>query len=218
MSQTCLIICAHSDDQVLGAGGTIQELVRDGYQVKTLIFSYGEKSHPHLSEEHVRKVRKDESYEADTILGSHGVEFIDVPEGQFAESMRARKVVKRRLEEFVPDIVFTHSEDDPHPDHRAVHRVVLDTYDELKTVESDIYAFDVWNVWNLKKRHLPRLYVGIDKYKRVKLQALHVFKSQISMFSHTYLNNVLYVKQLVQSLVNGLHTDNTFAEVFYKYR
>ena len=32
-----VIICAHSDDQVIGAGGTIGMLARDGAEIKTFI-------------------------------------------------------------------------------------------------------------------------------------------------------------------------------------
>jgi hypothetical protein len=79
-------------------------------------------------------------------------------------------------------------------------------------------VFDVWTVWNVKKRDWPRYFVGIDATYNKKIDALHEFTSQINLFSHTVLNNILYVKQYITALANGLFTDNITAEVFYKER
>lgn len=41
-----MVFCAHPDDEVLGAGGTIAKYAREGKKVIAVIFSYGESSHP----------------------------------------------------------------------------------------------------------------------------------------------------------------------------
>ena len=52
-----LVVCAHSDDQILGCGGTIAKYAKQGIPVYAIIFSYGEKSLPHLKEDFVRLLR-----------------------------------------------------------------------------------------------------------------------------------------------------------------
>lgn len=219
MSQHALVICAHSDDQVLGAGGTIAKLSDHGYAVTTLILSYGELSHPHLEEEYVRNMRREESERADDIVDGDGVQFLNLKDGDFKDKQhKARKHIKELLEQHNPDLVFTHSPDDFHQDHRATHSFVLNTYDDIKTIDTDIYVFDIWTLWNVEKRDWPRLYVGIDDTFTDKISALHEFSSQINIFSHTILNNYVYLKQYLTAFANGFATEDFFAEVFYKVR
>lgn len=219
MSDDALIICAHSDDQILGVGGTMAHLADKGYDVHTLILSYGELSHPHLDKSYVQDLRERESEAANTIVNGSTVEFLDLPEGAFLEHKHlARKHVKQQLEQHTPDIVFTHSPDDFHVDHTATHTIVTNTYDDIKTVETDIYVFDVWNLWNVDKRDWPRLYVDIDSHMQQKIKALHEFTSQINIFTHTFLVNLLYIKQYIDAFTNGLFTDSYLAEIFYKIR
>lgn len=219
MSKDALIICAHSDDQILGVGGTMAHLNDAGYNVHTFIMSYGELSHPHLEPSYIRDLRRQESEEADDIVGGDGVTFFDLPEGQFREhEHKAKKHIKRALESYNPDLVFTHSPDDFHGDHRATHDILIDTYDDLDTIDTDVYVFDIWTLWNIKKRDWPRCFIGIDTTYNKKIDALHEFTSQINLLSYTVLNNLIYVKQYMTGVANGLFTDNFTAEVFYKER
>jgi LmbE family N-acetylglucosaminyl deacetylase len=45
---TVLVIVAHNDDHIIGAGGTLAKYAQEGKKVRTIIMSYGESSHPHL--------------------------------------------------------------------------------------------------------------------------------------------------------------------------
>jgi len=52
--ESILVFSAHSDDFVIGAGGTIAKYVREGKKVQAIVFTYGEKSHPWLKGEVVQ--------------------------------------------------------------------------------------------------------------------------------------------------------------------
>ena len=45
-----LVVCAHPDDNILGAGGTIAKYSSEGKKVITVIASYGESGNPWLKE------------------------------------------------------------------------------------------------------------------------------------------------------------------------
>jgi len=45
-NETILVFSAHSDDFVIGAGGTIAKYTEEGKKVIAVVFSYGERSHP----------------------------------------------------------------------------------------------------------------------------------------------------------------------------
>lgn len=219
-----LVVCAHSDDQVIGPGGAMAKYAREGYNVHTIIFSYGEMSHPHMKRSYIAKLRVEESREADKIIGGKSVLFLGLKDGAIKEEFFKKKM-GRKLEnlflKFSPKMIFTHSRDDLLPDHRFVRDVVLKTYDKLngkKRLSCDVYSFDVWNVWNLLKRDKPLLIVDISKTFKFKTRALKGFKSQINFFSHTFLVNVLFVSVYVKSWVNGLRYGFKRVEVFYKLR
>lgn len=219
-----LVICAHSDDQVIGPGGTMAKFARNGFNVHTIIFSYGEMSHPHLKKRYIAKVRVSESKEADKIIGGKGVMFLGLKDGEIREEYK-RKKMKKKLENLIlshsPEMIFTHSKDDLLPDHRFVRNVVLEIYDYLnknKSLKSDVYSFDVWNIWNVLKRNKPKLVVDITQTFTYKTRALKEFKSQINFFSHTFFVNILFVSVYLKSFINGLRYGFRRAEVFYKVR
>lgn len=209
-----LVFCAHSDDQVIGAGGTIAKFAREGVEVRTIICSYGEMSHPHLDPLEIRKTRVLESKRADTVLGGKGVQFLGLHENKFFEEFSDRGLhgkLVRRIKEFRPDAIFTHSSDDPHPDHRAVHKLVLRMRESIGG-PCEIYTFDIWNVFNVRKRRNPRLSVDISSTFVRKLDALSAFRSQkVALFTLVWS---VYTK----AIANGLRRGTRYAEVFYKVR
>jgi LmbE family N-acetylglucosaminyl deacetylase len=219
-----LVVCAHSDDQVIGPGGTVAKLAREGYDAYTIIFSYGELSHPHMKRSYIAKVRVEESRAADKIIGGKGVFFLGLKDGAMKDDFLKKNMRKKLMNIFLrysPEIIFTHSRDDLLPDHRFVRETVLNIYDELnrkKKLVSDVYSFDVWNVWNLLKRDKSFLVVDISGTFKYKVRALKEFKSQINFFSHTFLVNVLFVSVFVKAYIQGLRFKLKKAEVFFKLR
>lgn len=215
---TILLIVAHSDDQILGPGGTIAKYVKEGKSIKTIIFSYGELSHPHFKKDVITKIRFNESQAADKIIGGDGVEFLDITDGKFKQEIFTttfKKKLKRLMLRYSPEKIFTHAQDDPHPDHIALHHCVIQCYDELvkeKKFKTDIYTFGVWRFINFKERNLPRLLVDISDTFSIKIKALHPFKSQrMALF---FLTWTVYVK----AFFYGLKNKTRFAELFAKIR
>ena len=52
-----MVFAAHPDDEVIGAGGTIAKYAREGRQVVSVIFSYGEGSDPASEPENIIQKR-----------------------------------------------------------------------------------------------------------------------------------------------------------------
>lgn len=219
-----LVICAHSDDQVLGAGASMAKLSREGYNIYSFILSYGESSHPHMKLSHVAKTRVSESKEADAILGGSGVFFMGLKDTKIGKDFQDRDMsskLKRIFKDYKPKKIFTHSLDDLLPDHKAVRKIVVDTYDELNEetgFKTEIYSFDVWTAWKIKERYEPMLVYDVTSHFKYKIRALHAFKSQINVFSYTYLVNLLYVGAYISAFINGLRFGYRLAEVFHRLR
>jgi LmbE family N-acetylglucosaminyl deacetylase len=218
-----LVICAHSDDQVIGCGGTIAKYAKDGYDVHTLILSFGESVKPHIRREVITKMRVKESQRAQKILGGKSVRFLGLKELHFEDDFRRRNIQQnfnKIIRELDPVKIFTHSSDDAHPDHRVTLKLVLRAYKQLH-LGCELYAFEVWHIFNLKKRKKPKLFIDISLTFPKKIEALKAFKSQINLsnfYNYLVLNNFFFFIVYIKDFLNGLKNSTRYAEVFYKLR
>ncbi|MBN2457965.1 PIG-L family deacetylase [Candidatus Woesearchaeota archaeon] len=212
--EVILVICAHNDDHILGAGGTIAKYIKEGKDVIVVIFSYGETSHMWLKRKEAVKMRVKESHRADKIFGVNKTYYYGLAEGKFEEEFEKRDLNKRLnalIKILRPIKIFTHSLDDPHPDHRAVYNILNRTMDRTN-YRCDVYSFDIWNPFNIRKRNSPKLVVDITDTYKLKIRAFSLHKSQwmtkIIMMPLTY----------IRAFANGLNSEVKYAEVFYKLR
>lgn len=214
MRETILTFCAHNDDQIIGPGGTLAKYAKQGKKFKTYVYSYGESSHLYMKEHVVQNTRIQEAYDSDKIMGGSGIFFFGLKEGKFMEEFEKKNLAKK-----VKDIVkkektskiFTHSIDDPHPDHQAVYKTIMKTLDDMN-YKGDVYSFNVWNPINVRIRNSPKLVVDTSDTFKIKLKAFFVHKSQR-----------LTIASLIWGIwfkdwKNGLKNKCKFAEVFYKIR
>lgn len=209
--ENVLVLCAHPDDEVFGVGGTIAKYVREGIKVTSVIFSYGEKSLPWLKPEEVVKIRKRESLRAAKVIGTSNTIFLGLAEGKIR---KASNLVQKELKDIIkrinPDKIFTHSLDDPHADHRAVHKLVMLILKEVK-YDGSLYAFDVWNPVIFRRRNSPKLYVDVTDTFKLKLEALKKFRTQNVQGRWPLMPAVIS-----RAFIYGIMSRHRFAERFVK--
>ena len=211
MKDTIIFICAHSDDHIIGAGGTIAKYVAEGKRVIILILSYGERTHPWLKADVTKTLRAEETRKADEIIGSNS-RFFDLREGHYLEEFPSiREEVLALLEKEKPVRVFTHSNEDPHPDHQACYHITRELLKKSK-IKTELYAFSIWNPFSLKRNTLPRMYVDISETHAKKINALHSFKSQWAALL------LLFGSIFTREIKDGLHIDKRYAESFYRLK
>ncbi|PIN87777.1 hypothetical protein COV12_02020 [Candidatus Woesearchaeota archaeon CG10_big_fil_rev_8_21_14_0_10_32_24] len=212
--ETIIVMSAHSDDFVIGAGGTIAEYVKEGKKVISIVFSYGEKSHPWLKEKVVQKFRAEETKNAAKALGCEVIIY-DLKEGKFYEEYQEKKTEIAFLELLnneKPTKIFTHSNEDPHPDHRIVHKITLELYKKLKQ-KPELYIYSIWNPVSFKTRH-PKLYVNITGSYKEKIKSLNAFPSQ--RYNAIY---PLFILILFRAIKDGYRMKGAkFGESFYRIK
>ena len=208
-----IIFCAHNDDNIIGAGGTIAKQVKEGGKAISYIMCYGEKSLPHMKPEYVLKTRVKESIKAKKILGDE-IYYFGLREGKIEEDAKKRKLtdkIKNIIKENKPSKIFTHSLDDPHPDHRATLKMLMTALDNLK-YNGEVYSFDVWNPINIRRRNSPKLVVDITGTFSKKIKSFKLHKSQ--WISYVLLAWLVWLK----AFMAGWNNRCRYAEVFYKIR
>ncbi len=210
--ETILVFGAHSDDFVIGAGGTIAEYAQDGKQILSIVLSYGENSHPWLKEKVIQKMRAHEALKASKLLGCKTYIF-DLKENDFIKDYKEKKLEKKILaliKTLKPTKILTHSHEDPHPDHRATHKITLDIYDKIKGKKPEVYIYSIWNPVSFKK--YPALYINITKTFALKLKALKTFRSQKLHVAYPL------VLLIFRAIMEGFKIRAWFGEKFYRIK
>ena len=213
-SPKILVFCAHPDDQIFGPGGTIARYAKEGKKIYTYIFSYGEMYPIWVKQKINIGVRVKEAQDADKVIGGSGVTFFGLKEGQFFKEYQEKKLnekIKRILLQKNPEKIFIHSINDPHPDHKAIYTIITSLVDVLG-LKTEIYSFDVWNPINFRERNEPKMFVDISKTFKLKLKALHCFRSQ--QVPLLFLLWSVYVR----GFINGIRSSNLVAERFIKVK
>jgi LmbE family N-acetylglucosaminyl deacetylase len=210
--ETILVLCAHNDDQIVGMGGTFAKYTREGKDLYTVVFSYGELSHPHLKQEVVARMRVKESLKAAKILGGRKPVYLGIKEGRFEKELKQyeQKLIKL-IRGKKPSKIFTHALDDPHADHRAVYHFVLELLDRMR-YKGDLYSFDIWNPINIRKRYRPKMVVDVSDTFDIKIRAMDAHKSQ------WVVRIILWWNLYLKAMFNGLNNGVKYAEVFNKIR
>lgn len=207
---TIFCIVAHPDDEIVGMGGTILKYLDEGKKVITIIFSYGQRSHPHLKEKIIIKTRIGETKKLDEILKRKSV-FLGLEEGKIkeqAEKFDVTKKIANLVKKYKPKKIYTLVSNDPHPDHRAVNQIVDQVIREMK-YKGEFLTFEVWNIINESS---PMVYVDITDYFKKKLELMKIYESQ------KHFIYPLLISVRVRARMYGKKIKCKYAERFYKIR
>lgn len=211
--ETIIVCGAHSDDFVIGAGGTIAKYTAEGKKVIAVVFSYGENSHPWLKENIVQKMRAKETLEAAKVLKCDFL-FYDLKELKFLEEYKKKGVGHKLLsliETEKPSKIFAHSNDDPHPDHKAVYQITNEVMNKIRGKTPELYVYSVWNPVSFRTLY-PAMYIDISKTFKLKLRSLQTFHSQKVHIVYPFL------LLLFRAVNDGFKLRKMFGEKFYRVR
>lgn len=126
-----LVIAAHPDDEVLGCGGSIARHADAGDHVQVLIVAEGATSRQQQRDRGQVDTELSElayaAQKAGEILGSTGVELLDLPDNRLdsIDRLDLVKLIEARIERYQPQIVYTHHAGDVNIDHRRLHEAVV---------------------------------------------------------------------------------------------
>lgn len=211
--ETIMVFCAHPDDEVIGPGGTIAKYTKEGKDVITVIFSYGESSHLWMKKRYTITTRVAEAKKAGKIIGTKRTIFLGLRDGMLMKDIKNKKtgdMIENLIKKYKPSRIFTHSHDDMiFMDHKAVSNIMTKILGKIKYT-GDVYIFDIWNLTTLRRRNRPKMVVDISDTFRTKMKALACFTSQ--SFVITELKPLIYAR----AIKNGLASGVKFAEKFYK--
>ena len=214
-----LIVAAHPDDELIGCGGTIIKHKKNKDTIKVLFTFLGEDLREDKS--NIDNREKKRAMDAIAVSKQMGIDkpfFLsstkekDIRISQSKINSNLLSVIKS----FDPEIIYTHSINDIHLDHRmtfeAVH-VATRPQNNLKSLKK-IYSFEInsasENYFVRSKRFEPNHYVNIEKEIEKKISLLKIYKKEMLKYPHS--RSLKGIKNL--AAYRGNTVSLNFAEAF----
>jgi len=130
-----LAIFAHPDDVDFGAAGTVARWVKEGWDVRYVCVTRGQKGawDAHMDVDEYGALREAEQRAAADAVGVHDVTFLEWMDSEVFDSLELRRALSREFRRHQPHRLLTMIPDPlptdrfvNHPDHRAVGQAALD--------------------------------------------------------------------------------------------
>jgi LmbE family N-acetylglucosaminyl deacetylase len=190
-----LVVAAHPDDEILGCGGTMTRLAREGHEVRIAILAEGMSSrYAHREDADQQKLQHlhARAQEAADKVGAKELVLCKLPDNRLdtVPLLDVVKTVEDLVARFRPEIIYTHHPGDLNVDHGVVHRAVLTaTRPMTGQCVRDIYAFEVpssteWAFQRLEPSFRPNVFVDIADSLETKIAALSCYDTETRKFPH----------------------------------
>lgn len=221
-----LIVAAHPDDEVLGAGGTIAKRAKQGWDIAVVFCATGVEgryatrvaaSDARLKAE-LSKLEAD-SQKAAAILGIRRIYRLGFPDNRMdtVSRMDVSHAIRKVVEKERPQVVFTHHHADYNWDHTLVFESVLMACrpNPGDFFPCQIYSFEVLSSTERSfqtGQHMftPNHYVSVSETIALKKKALMAYRSEARPYPHP--RSVKAVENLAAK--RGNEVGLPFAECF----
>jgi len=136
----------------------------------------------------LKQLRKD-AIKAAEIVGVTNVEFLDFPDNEMdtISNLEVTKSIEKLIDEFEPDVIYTHSQHDINIDHRILYNATITATRPISnTSVKSVFSFEVPSSteWNFPSSFSPNVFVDISKELPKKLKAMETYKSELRKFPH----------------------------------
>lgn len=220
MSKNILIVAAHSDDEVLGCGGTISRHVAEGDIVSAVYMADGVTSRGSANSKEITG-RHVAANNAQNILGIKESIYLDLPDNRMdaIPLLEIVQMLEKIIRKLKPEIIYTHYYGDLNIDHRITFQAVMTACRPIpsQTVK-EIYAFEVMSStdWALTGANsfMPNYYVDIGSYLNTKIKALQAY--DLEMIDPPHSRSYENIKCLANH--RGYSIGRTAAEAFILIR
>ena len=218
-----LAIGAHPDDIEILCSGTLALYKQQGHNIFMAVATDGSVGSPHKTKEEIAGIRRREQEKSCAILGAEMIWMGFEDEWLFDD----RPTRTRFLDAFRqadPDVIFVHSPNDYHPDHRIAGQIAVDCRipASIRLVETTLpptaripHVFFMDNVSGLGFE--PELYVDISSVIDTKVAMLESHESQEIWIQELYGEGIAAIMKRVTAF-RGLAIGAPHAEGFRSLR
>ena len=188
-NERLLVISPHADDEILGCGGLISKIKKDGGKVYVLIFNVGSVIKNDTKDS--TKIWKKETDDAMNFLKVDDYETIfDSPDdNRYLDSKPLHALIeiiesksKVSLDKIRPSIVAIPTNYSHHQDHVQVFNACIAALRPMRTPMPKIvisYEAPEHSRWSTSGIFEPNFFLNIEKHLNTKINAFYKYKSQI---------------------------------------
>tara|TARA_B110000014_G_scaffold56853_1_gene38393 strand:- start:198 stop:842 length:645 start_codon:yes stop_codon:yes gene_type:complete len=206
-----LVIAAHPDDEVLGMGGTIRKLSKDGNKVRLCVVTEGATAQ--YNDKKMILERKNACLKSSKILGISEVDFLEFPDMSLdtIPHLEINKSLEKIIKSFKPFIVYTTPENTLNKDHTLVYESTLVATRSTSTKIKKIFSYEIPGP--TKDPFKPNYYENIKKELDLKIKAMKCYKSEIEKFPHPRSIEMINVNSLNRGMEAGLPAAEAFQAI-----
>lgn len=216
-----LIIASHPDDEVIGCGGTIARLGKEGKDIYIAILGEGITSRYAKSEEadkNLISVLHERSQKATDLLGAKELFMYNIPDNRFdtVPLLDIVKIVEELINKLKPSVIYTQHAGDLNIDHRITNRAVLTaTRPTEGHPVKEIYAFEApssteWSFGQFEPVFKPNVFVDISSTLETKIKAMVIYESEARSFPHPRSPEALLAIAQIRGSAAGLKAAEGF--------
>jgi len=189
--QNVLVVAAHPDDEVLGVGGTIPLIKRNGGNVTVVIVTDGS-SAQYVDEEEVLKRKQDHCKEANSVLGTDEVIQWDFPDMRLdtIEHCRLNQSFEKLIWDRKFDTVFVQNGDDINLDHQLIYKSIMVATRPIpgqpvqQVLSYQVNSSTEWGGRTQTTIFCPNYFVDISSTVELKLAAMEVYVDELRDYPH----------------------------------
>lgn len=221
-----LIVVAHPDDEVLGAGATIHKLVKQGHKIAVCIMC----SNADARQNRSISLNEDEAL-AMQILGVHKVYHADFPNIKMntVPHLELVQFIEKCILDWQAEVIFTHHPSDTNNDHvmtsyaaQAASRL-FQRKSGVPTLKEFVYmevpSSTEWSFDSSSNRFAPNMFVEIGKDGvELKLKALSAYKGVIREYPHPRSSEAIEGLAAYHGVQAGCNYAEAFECVFRSLR
>jgi LmbE family N-acetylglucosaminyl deacetylase len=194
-----LIVVAHPDDEVLGAGATIHKLITRGHNVAVAIMSGHASARANLS----ATLSKDEA-KAMSILGVDKVYHADFPNIKMntVPHLDLVKFIESCIDDWKAEAIFTHHPSDVNIDHQETSKAAIaacrlfqrtDNVPKLHMLAyMEVLSSTEWSLNSADNRFTPNYFVEVgSEGVATKIKALSAYTGVMRAYPHPRSNEAI---------------------------
>ncbi|MGK7376435.1 PIG-L deacetylase family protein [Planococcus sp. 1R117A] len=178
-ARSVLVFAPHIDDETIGLGGTIRKYASNGAEVHIAVITDGNKSNTSGSaNQSLAEIRKSELVSIQDLLGFSSIIYMEYQDSAMAQ-VESSDPFKKLIDEIRPDVIYTPSLIDAHPDH------VFSSHLVAAALKNSIHQPSLIREYEINCPVPPEeinCIIDITDEFEVKKQATRAFKSQVIAF------------------------------------
>lgn len=201
-----LAVGAHLDDIELACGGTILRALDHGHQVKMVVMSKSGYKNYDGKVMRTDEVATREGHEATKVLGVDDFDILDFDNKDIDYHSSTIEPLDMRIQEYQPDIIFTHWPFDTHQAHVGTAKSTITAARRHNT----IYLYEpIAPSGRSYVAFRPQAYVDIGPYIERKIEALKKHETEYKKFGEGWIEGVR-----ARAVYRGYEMGVQFGEAF----